>query len=368
MIGSKRNNHVPPLMTFTLLIAVCMGFAYASWWDLGLHALQNVGLFDPNALMHHNHEDICKNALHLSNEQRRMCARSPRVFSAIVQGAKMGQEECQHQFRNSRWNCTTSQPSSDLQDIYGDVMRIKSRETAYIHAINAASLAWSITRACSRGDLTECSCDNTIRRKQRKWQWGGCSEDINYGVLFSRKFIDSQESNETAAGLMNLHNNEAGRRALRSRMQRVCKCHGVSGSCSIRVCWRRLPALRAIGEALGQLYDGASHVKLIERDGRVSKLRRRDPQYKKLIKSDLVYLEDSPDYCDRDDELGILGTKGRLCNRTSPGIDGCKIMCCGRGHQTRIRFVEEKCKCRFVWCCDVKCEMCNHRREEHICN
>lgn len=41
---------------------------------------------------------------------------------------------------------------------------------------------------------------------------------------------------------------------------------------------------------------------LIERDGRISKLRRRDPQYKKLIKSDLVYLEESPDYCDRNDE------------------------------------------------------------------
>lgn len=37
-------------------------------------------------------------------------------------------------------------------------------------------------------------------------------QDINYGVLFSRRFIDSQENNETAAGLMNLHNNEAGRR------------------------------------------------------------------------------------------------------------------------------------------------------------
>lgn len=46
-------------------------------------------------------------------------------------------------------------------------------------------------------------------------------------------------------------------------MQRVCKCHGVSGSCSIRVCWRRLPVLRSVGEALGQLYDGASHVKVI---------------------------------------------------------------------------------------------------------
>lgn len=30
--------------------------------------------------------------------------------------------------------------------------------------------------------------------------------------MFSRKFIDAQENNETAAGLMNLHNNEAGRR------------------------------------------------------------------------------------------------------------------------------------------------------------
>lgn len=52
----------------------------------------------------------------------------------------------------------------------------ESRETAYIHAINSAALAWSVTRACSKGDLPECSCDNSIRRKQRKWQWGGCSE------------------------------------------------------------------------------------------------------------------------------------------------------------------------------------------------
>lgn len=106
--------------------------------------------------------------------------------------------------------------------------------------------------------------------------------------MFSRKFIDSQESNTSIAGLMNLHNNEAGRRvivilifedrisfgvfifssyeyhlqAIRSRMQRVCKCHGMSGSCSVRVCWRRLPSIRSVGEALGQLYDGASYVKV----------------------------------------------------------------------------------------------------------
>lgn len=88
----------------------------------------------------------------------------------------------------------------------------ESRETAYVHAINAAALAWSVTRACSKGELAECSCDNNIRRKARKWQWGGCSEDINYGVMFSRKFIDTQENNMSVEGLLNLHNNEAGRR------------------------------------------------------------------------------------------------------------------------------------------------------------
>lgn len=94
----------------------------------------------------------------------------------------------------------------------------------------------------------------------------------------------------------------------------------MSGSCSVRVCWRRLPSIRSVGEALGQLYDGASYVKvsrattiprccfflpkfdslqLVERDGKAAKLRRRDPELKKLIKSDLVYLDESPDYCER---------------------------------------------------------------------
>lgn len=39
-----------------------------------------------------------------------------------------------------------------------------------------------------------------------------CSQDIHYGEKFSREFVDAKESHETAEGLMNLHNNEAGRR------------------------------------------------------------------------------------------------------------------------------------------------------------
>lgn len=66
--------------------------------------------------------------------------------------------------------------------------------------------------------------------------------------------------------------------------------------------------------------------------------------------------------------LGILGTKGRLCNQGSLGLDGCSLLCCGRGYQTRIRDVEDKCNCRFEWCCNVVCEICKYKKEEFVCN
>lgn len=52
-----------------------------------------------------------------------------------------------------------------------------SREAAFVYAISAAGVAYSVTRACSRGELTDCSCDNRVRaRHPNHWEWGGCSE------------------------------------------------------------------------------------------------------------------------------------------------------------------------------------------------
>lgn len=80
-------------------------------------------------------------------------------------------------------------------------------------AISAASVTFAVTRACTKGELTDCSCDNAVRQKKpRNWKWGGCSEDVRFGERFSRKFLDVREDSETSTGLMNLHNNEAGRR------------------------------------------------------------------------------------------------------------------------------------------------------------
>jgi len=90
--------------------------------------------------------------------------------------------------------------------------------------------------------------------------------------------------------------------SIRSRMQRVCKCHGMSGSCSIRVCWRKLPPFRQVGDILSARYEGASHVKMVDKKRRrIKKLRAVSRDYKQPNKTDLVFLEESPDYCERNE-------------------------------------------------------------------
>ena len=82
---------------------------------------------------------------------------------------------------------------------------------------------------------------------------------------------------------------------------------------------------------------------------------------------DLIYVEESPDYCVRDRLSGSLGTVGRECNTTWSGTGGCALLCCGRGHRTNVRYVQENCKCRFHWCCEVHCETCVVRKLISTC-
>lgn len=148
-------------------------------------------------------------------------------------------------------------------------------------------------------------------------------------------------------------------------MQLVCKCHGVSGSCSVKVCWRKMRTFREIGSKLKEKFDGASRVQMHQRK---RKLKPMNKLQKRPTKRDLVYLEDSPDYCDYDPASGSLGTSGRQCNRTSRGMDGCDLMCCGRGYYTLVETFKEDCDCKFFWCCRVECKQCNIVTEMHYCN
>lgn len=99
-----------------------------------------------------------------------------------------------------------------------------------------------------------------------------------------------------------------------------CKCHGVSGSCNIKTCWRALPRLADIGQRLQRRFVAAVEVES----------RRAVPTGRRLVaaplwptspgmprlprpftQDDLIFLSKSPDYCLPDPRTGSPGTHGR---------------------------------------------------------
>ncbi|XP_029728121.1 protein Wnt-5 isoform X2 [Aedes albopictus] len=419
--------------------------------------------------------DLCYKVTGLSGGQQKLCAQHTSVMPAISRGARAAIQECKHQFKHRRWNCSTIEDDT----VFGPVSNIGSPEMAFVHALAAAAAASFIARACRDGQLASCGCSRSSRPSQlhEDWTWGGCGDDMEFGYKFSQTFIDIKEKerkrgtrglvsipakypkiverlletlNDTsehilngtdtlfrpedlqklqdkiakeisssnldpkemnelqdrinkeitnsevfnlkhfniydklkkmfkkpektlngvkfsasakARALMNLHNNEAGRRAVIKKSRIICKCHGVSGSCSLITCWQQLTSVREIGDFLREKYDEATQVKINKR----GRLQVKDPRYKIPTPLDLVYLDESPDWCRNNRQLKWPGTHGRVCNKTSSGLDGCAILCCGRGYNTKKIVVKERCNCKFQWCCQVKCDMCTRHIEEYTC-
>ncbi|KAM4678422.1 protein Wnt-16 [Discoglossus pictus] len=329
------------------------------------------------------------NNLPLSSRQKDLCKRKPYLLSSIREGARLGIQECRNQFKHERWNCSispiisTSSSSFSLsvlsssiasaQSVFGYELSSGTKETAFISAVTAAGLVHSVTRSCSAGNMTECSCDTSLQNggsASEGWHWGGCSDDLQYGMWFSRKFLDAPYKNSTGPesevlNAMHLHNNEAGRQAVVKLMTVDCRCHGVSGSCAVKTCWKSMSSFEKIGNYLKDKYENSIQIS----DRLKRKVRRKEKNYRKipLRKEELVYSNRSPNYCVEDRKLGISGTHGRECNRTSDGPDGCNLLCCGRGYNTHVVRHVERCECKFVWCCYVRCRRCESMTDVHTC-
>lgn len=58
----------------------------------------------------------------LRRKQRRLARENPGVLAAIAKGANMAIAECQHQFRNRRWNCSTRNFLQRGKNLFGKIV------------------------------------------------------------------------------------------------------------------------------------------------------------------------------------------------------------------------------------------------------
>ncbi|XP_061662317.1 protein Wnt-16 [Syngnathoides biaculeatus] len=349
----RANSNPAPVgrvCTLTVLLCVCPLCCQTSWMLLGVDG--------PDA--RRSGDDDCRSPP-LSAEQRDVCRERSFLAPSIRDAARLGVSECQNQFRHERWNCSAGPRPS----VFGHELTSGTKETAFVYAVMAAGLVHAVTRFCSRGNVSECGCDARLREPGESWHWGGCSDHVQYGTRFSRRFLaggvdvsDGARAPGPVLVRMNAHNSEAGRQAVAMTMSTDCRCHGVSGSCAVKTCWRTMAPFGRVGAYLKERYEASVRLKT-----KRSRARGRPPP----DKHQLVFVNKSPNYCVEDRRGGVLGTRGRRCNRTSGGPDGCELLCCGRGYNTRVERRVHRCACKFVWCCYVRCGRCETMSDTHAC-
>ncbi|KAI6206747.1 hypothetical protein M3Y94_00947800 [Aphelenchoides besseyi] len=346
------------------------GFVDVAWWS-SMAQLSASNLLSSSAVR----PPPCLELQGLSPGQARICELFKDHMPAVGNGAREAIRECEHQFRSNRWNCSTP-PETGL---IGPVHKFGTREAAFTYAIMSAGVTHEIGRRCRLGLLKSCGCSEAPKPPNLKdeWTWGGCGDNLEYGYRFARDFIDVREKEENvkrseAHGrtLMNRWNNEVGRKILKRHTNPKCKCHGVSGSCNLKTCWMQLPAIREVGNLLNNKYRTARRIQINSRGNMQfeEQPEKRNPMKKKTRSlSELVFLDDSPDYCVEDRQQGTVGTRGRQCRTDTTGPHACELLCCGRGYDTYEKEEVYKCNCKFQWCCEVVCQTCRNVTQIHVC-
>ncbi|KAL8607613.1 hypothetical protein ACOMHN_003532 [Nucella lapillus] len=162
-------------------------------------------------------------------------------------------------------------------------------------------------------------------------------------------------------------------RVVKSEVNTTCKCHGVSGSCTVKTCWLQLAPFHSVGNILKRKYEQAqqafSHTNTATGRTQLSTVRRAGGEGARggaanlsaLRRGELAFMEDSPNFCSG--SRYSPGTRGRVCSKDA----SCDAICCGRGYNAQHRWVKKACNCEVIWCCKVTCSVCWLQEEIYLC-
>uniref|UniRef100_A0A5S6Q8X8 Protein Wnt n=1 Tax=Trichuris muris TaxID=70415 RepID=A0A5S6Q8X8_TRIMR len=290
-----------------------------------------------------------------------LCRRKPVLAKSLLSGLREAVRECQYQMKHNRWNCCFDYQPSDYTLLNDPpIVRFGYKEASFFVALSSAGAAWSVAKACANGRLASCSCNVRQDSSQQAWKWGGCSYSIKYGLLNSRKLLISKPTswNTNLMRIVYRQNLKAGRMALKKTLRKDCKCHGVSGSCQLKTCWKSPAEFREIGKHLKHKLSKAKFL--------LQNHSPNDSRFigQKLRSAELVYFEQSPSFCEPLSYIRSVGTKGRVCNvrNQTHNLGDCKAICCGRGYYQQAETIFENCNCKFYWCCRVTCDKCRRTK------
>ncbi|XP_049855392.1 protein Wnt-8b-like [Schistocerca gregaria] len=317
---------------------------------------------------------------------------SLQLAESVSLGARLALSHCQQQFRWRPWNCPAADFSLRAQ-------RRVTREAALVSALTAAGVAHSVTRNCSRGDVPGCGCDDRLpqglsyrragggdaEQEERRlpagesppeeyaWQWGGCSEAPLYGQAVARRFLDGSEQPMDATAFARRHNHRVGVEVVRGSMETRCKCHGTSGSCSVQTCWRLLRPFHYVAARLERLYHDAIRINYDEQLGSIALGNSATMDHPDVSPEQLIYIEQSPNYCLPNRTSGWHGVRGRSCPKevldSGEVKDHCRDLCaaCGFAVSQDARIQTVPCHCDFQWCCRISCQTCTSNVKYHHC-
>ncbi|XP_061436952.1 protein Wnt-5a-like [Lethenteron reissneri] len=207
-------------------------------------------------------------------------------------------------------------------------------------------------------------------------------DNVKYGRHFAKLFLDAGVKDRWRQGgrrkslskflLMELHNNEAGRRAVEDLSYFKCGCAERTGEC-VGVCLPRLQDFRSVGDFLKEKYNVSSAMRLVRSNSSSSDVARwrLQPVNEWLPApgaSELVHVEASPEYCVRGAPGGAPAR--RRCNDTSEANERCSDInaaCCDTGYDISQVTLQMQCGCKEQLKRNVKCKLCPWTVDQFVC-
>jgi hypothetical protein len=273
-------------------------------------------------------ENACESSA-LGPVQRRICQKNSKFNHALSHAAQNTVNSCKQYMASERWGCKSVNTLPHLKR----ELKESTPESAFLHSLSAAQLISSLNRLCQTGTIGKCD-----------------SEKIEQ---FATEFTDivPLRKHRKQIGTIEIHNLKIGRKVASESRNKICKCHGQSGSCTQKTCWETAPDSNSISAKLAKKYETAAKIQMTN-----SVIPEQISQF--IARDRLLYTQPKQDFCHE--------TKGRECDPFSTSKGSCEKLCCGRGLIHKEKIVLEK-DCKFIWPAQMECTPKLVTIEKYLC-